>query len=873
MLNFFIKKIFGSVNERYIRSLQNDILRINSLETEISALNDEQLRGKTAEFKNRLTNGASCDSIIHESFAVVREAAKRTLNMRHFDVQLVGGMVLHQGKIAEMRTGEGKTLVATLPSYLNALLGKGVHIVTVNDYLAKRDAEWMGQVHRFLGLEVGCITNDLSDFERKMAYACDITYATNNELGFDYLRDNMKYDQEQLAQRGRFFAIVDEVDSILIDEARTPLIISGPTEDNSDLYQQIDLIIPKLENEDFIIEEKERVVFLSEVGIEKVEKLLKNQGVIAQEASLFEPQNMRLAHHVNQALKAHKIFKNEIDYIVKDGGVVIIDEFTGRMQEGRRFSDGLHQALEAKEGLKVRNENQTLASISFQNYFRLYEKLSGMTGTAMNEAVELEEIYRLQVVEIPTNRSVSRIDEDDELYKSEDGKYRAIVNSVSEAYGRKQPILLGTTSIEKSEYLSKLLLKHKLPHTVLNAKYHEKEAEIIAQAGSPGAITIATNMAGRGTDIMLGGNFEFISAKETNPDKLSDLKTKIENNRKTVIEAGGLYVLGTERHESRRIDNQLRGRSGRQGDPGRSKFFLSFDDDLLRIFGSQRMKTLFSKLGLKDDEAIFHPMITKSVEASQRKVESHNYDIRKNLLKYDDVVNMQRKSIYELRNEVITSTDISKKLLELSSQIISDLLEESVQKNTSYEQISLDLLEKEFFRIFGQKIDSAILAKEGEAKSEEISVSLNKIIYQAFKAKEEEIGIEKLRPIQKHVFLVTLDSEWKDHLLSLDKMRQGINLRSYAQKDPLTEFRHEAFELFEAMMMRIEEQVLFRLLHVQLAENKPQENSYGKRNKQNQLLGSANLGQNSRLSGKKSEKQNFITSEAKPVKPYKNTKK
>lgn len=853
MFNYLVKKVFGSANDRFIRSLQDDVNKINALEGLISSLSDEELRAKTAEFRLKVSQGAKLEEILHEAFAVVREGSKRVLNMRHFDVQLIGGIVLHQGRIAEMRTGEGKTLVATLPSYLNAMSQEGVHVVTVNDYLARRDAEWMGQIHRFLGLEVGCITNDLDDDERKKAYACDITYATNNELGFDYLRDNMKYDLSQMAQRQKNYAIIDEVDSILIDEARTPLIISGPTEDNSSLYSQINLLIPKLVAEDFLIEEKERNVFLTEAGSEKVEKMLKDSAIIDEAASLYDQNNMSLVHHVNQALKAHKIFKNEIDYIVKDGAVIIVDEFTGRMQEGRRFSDGLHQALEAKEGMKVRNENQTLASISFQNYFRLYKKLAGMTGTAMNEAVEFDEIYNLQVVAIPTNRSVSRIDEDDEIYKTEAGKYEAIVKSVIEAHSKKQPILLGTTSIEKSEYLSKLLKKHKLPHNVLNAKYHEKEAEIIAQAGVSGAITIATNMAGRGTDIMLGGNIEFLASGETDPQKIAEIKAKIESDKQIAIAAGGLYVLGTERHESRRIDNQLRGRSGRQGDPGLSKFFLSFDDDLLRIFGADRIKNIFSKLGMKDDEAIFHPMITKTVESSQRKVESHNYEIRKNLLKYDDVINLQRKNVYGLRNEVIASANISSKIKEYARQIASELVEECIPKNSYFEQWDIDSLGKEFLRIFGLKIDIDSITKGGDSSQEAVIEVLASEVEKLFIAKEQMIGAETIRRVEKHVFLITIDSEWKDHLLSLDKLRQGINLRSYAQKDPLTEYKNEAFGLYEEMMMRIEEQVVYRMIHVQIGQEADSaEGATGTKSQKSKIL----------MNRRNSE---FVKSEPKPV--------
>ncbi|MBM5781909.1 MAG: preprotein translocase subunit SecA [Pelagibacterales bacterium] len=821
MFSYVAKKIFGSVNDRIVKSLLLEVAKINALEPKMVALSDVELKAKTDEFKNRLKNGETIDSLLHEAFAVVREASKRVLNMRHFDVQLLGGMVLHQGKIPEMRTGEGKTLVSTLPCYLNALAGHGVHVVTPNDYLSKRDSDWMGKIHQFLGLTVGCLTNDMEDEERKAAYACDITYATNNELGFDYLRDNMKYDVANMVQRqgenGKFFAIVDEVDSILIDEARTPLIISGPTNDNSKLYEEINRLIPKLTEDCYQLEEKDRGVFLTDAGVEMMEKLLKERGMIEENSSLFDVNHVSLVHHTNQALKAHKIFKNEIDYIVKDNSVVIIDEFTGRMQEGRRFSDGLHQALEAKEGVRVRNENQTLASITFQNYFRLYKKLGGMTGTALTEATEFEEIYGLKVVEIPTNKSLSRIDEDDEIYKTEAAKYDAIIKSISEAYSKKQPVLVGTTSIEKSEYLSKLLKSHKLPHNVLNAKYHEQEAEIIAQAGIPAAITIATNMAGRGTDIMLGGNAEMLIGSETNPDKIAAIKAKVAADKKIAIDAGGLYVLGTERHESRRIDNQLRGRSGRQGDPGRSKFFLSLQDDLMRIFGSEKLQGMLSTLGLKDDEAIFHPWITKTLAKAQHKVEMRNYEIRKNLLKYDDIVNQQRKTIFALRSEVISSEDISEKLIKFRSEINSDIVIDCIPKNSYVEKWEIDALEKEIFRVYGIKIDLKLEAEKDGVTEKEILSFIEKKTAEVFSTKEDMYGKDLLRQVEKQIFLLTIDSEWKDHLLSLDKLRNGINLRAYAQKDPLIEYKKEAFGLFEDMMLRLEEQIVSRIAHVQLS--------------------------------------------------------
>ncbi|MCE3255347.1 MAG: secA [Rickettsiaceae bacterium] len=823
MLGFIAKKIFGSVNDRVIKSLAANVEKINAFEPSISALSDEALKAKTEEFKNRLKNGETVDQILCEAFAVAREASKRVLGMRHFDVQLIGGMILHQGKISEMRTGEGKTLVATLPSYLNALAGEGVHVVTTNDYLVQRDAAWMGKIHQFLGLSVGCVTNELDDEQRKAAYNCDITYATNNELGFDYLRDNMKYSLEDMVQRGHHFAIVDEVDSILVDEARTPLIISGPTNDNSKLYDDINRLIPLLKEGDFQIEEKERNVFLTEEGIETVEKLLKQKNLIEQDSGIYDVHNIALVHHVNQALKAHKIFKNEIDYIVKDNSVIIIDEFTGRMQEGRRFSDGLHQALEAKEGVKIRNENQTLASITFQNYFRLYKKLSGMTGTAATEAVEFEEIYGLKVVEIPTNRPISRIDEDDEIYKSEAEKYKAIVKVIEDRHKNQQPMLVGTVSIEKSEYLSKLLTKHKIPHKVLNAKYHEKEAHIISQAGVPGAITIATNMAGRGTDIMLGGNPEMlieearaeISDENALNKKIAEIKAKIEENKKIAIEAGGLYVLGTERHESRRIDNQLRGRSGRQGDPGKSKFYISLEDDLMRIFGSERLQGVLSRLGLKDDEAIFHPWITRTLAGAQHKVEMRNYEIRKNLLKYDDVVNQQRKAIFEKRMKLILAGDVSAEIENIREEINEDIVGKQIPKNSYPEEWGLEDIENELQRIYGLKLEIKAMGEKEGISDVEILEFVQEKTKQLFIKRKEIYGEMELQ-LQKQLFLATLDEEWKDHLCSLDKLRHSINLRAYAQKDPLMEYKREAYNLFEAMMLQIEEKTLSRIAHAQL---------------------------------------------------------
>lgn len=815
MFNFIAKKIFGTVNDRIVKKILLDVAKINELESEISALDDDTLKAKTDEFKKRLAGGETLDQILHEAFAVVREAAKRTLNMRHFDTQLVGGIVLHQGKISEMKTGEGKTLVATLPCYLNALTGKNVMVVTVNDYLAKRDSKWMGKVHEFLGLTVGCITNEVDDEQRKDAYACDVTYATNNELGFDFLRDNMRFEIEDMVQKDHYFAIVDEVDSILIDEARTPLIISGPTDDNSALYEKINRIIPKLSKSSFILDEKDRNVQLTDEGVEDVEKILKNNGTIDEESSLYDVKYVSYVHHINQALKAHKVFHRETDYIVKEGEVVIIDEFTGRMQDGRRFSDGLHQALEAKEGVDIKNENQTLASITFQNYFRQYDKLAGMTGTALTEAVEFEEIYGLKVVEIPTNRGIARKDEDDEVYKTEKAKNDAIIASVKEAHENQQPILLGTVSIEKSEAISKILKANKLPHYVLNAKHHAKEAQIITQAGKPGAITIATNMAGRGTDIVLGGRIDEELEDAENEEERQAIKEKFEQDKGIVLAAGGLYVLGSERHESRRIDNQLRGRSGRQGDPGRSKFFLSLEDDLMRIFGSDKLQSTLSRLGLKDDEAIVHPWITRTLHKAQQKVEMRNYEIRKNLLKFDDIVNNQRQTVFELRNDIMRSQDLSAKIDNIAKEINEDLVARNIPKNSYSHQWNVDHITSEVKRIYGLDLD---IKSESEKETDERGILsfIDSHVSDLFSAKRNLYGQDITSQLQRQVYLVTLDSEWKDHLLSLDKLRQSVSLRAYAQKDPLIEYKKEAFNLFEDMMNRLEEQLLFRLAHVKV---------------------------------------------------------
>ncbi|MCE3232337.1 MAG: secA [Rickettsiaceae bacterium] len=776
------KKIFGTVNERVIKSIHPQIEAINALEPNISALSDQQLQAKTGEFKDRLANGETLDDLLPEAFAVVREAAKRLHDTRHFNVQLMGGIILHRGMISEMKTGEGKTLTATLPVYLNALEGKGVHVVTVNDYLAKRDSEWMGIIYRFLGMSVSCVVNELDDAERKEAYASDITYGTNNEFGFDYLRDNMKYSRDEMSQRGFNFAIVDEVDSILIDEARTPLIISGPTEDNSELYHLVNKIIPQLAKEDYEIDEKARSVILTEDGTTKIENISKAQGLLEEGGNLYDLSSIALVHHINQALRAHKLFSKDTDYIVKDGKVMIIDEFTGRMMEGRRYSDGLHQALEAKEGVPVQNENQTLASVTFQNYFRLYKKLAGMTGTAMTEADEFADIYKLEVVAVPPNLKVSRIDHDDDIYRTAKEKYDAILEVIEDCYKRKQPVLVGTISIEQSELIAKILKDKKIPHNVLNAKQHEREAHIIAQAGHPGAITIATNMAGRGTDIMLGGNPEMLLQEATqtitDPEKLkkaeAEIKAKVKEDKKIAIEAGGLFVLGTERHESRRIDNQLRGRSGRQGDMGASKFFLSLEDDLMRIFGSERISGMLQKLGLKDGESITHPWISRAIEKAQQKVESHNFEIRRNLLKFDDVMNNQRKVIYEQRIELMDAEDVSETIKAMRDEVTEELVNTHIPEKSYPEQWDMEGLHKDIFRIYGVQIPVQNWAKEEGVASHEILERLDTTLDKISAEKEASYGSQIMRMIEKRIVLLTLDQLWKEHLLALDHLRPHV---------------------------------------------------------------------------------------------------
>lgn len=820
MLAGILKSVFGTSNDRVVKSLQPIVAKINSLEESMQSLSDDALKAKTEEFKSRLSKGESLDSLLPEAFATVREASKRVLGMRHFDVQLIGGIILHRGMVSEMKTGEGKTLVATLPIYLNALTGKGVHLVTVNDYLVKRDSEWMGQIYKFLGLTIGCVVANITETERKKAYDSDIAYGTNNEFGFDYLRDNLKYQTEQMVQRPFNFAIVDEVDSILIDEARTPLIISGPTEDNTDLYVRVNKIIPKLSEDSYEIDEKNKGVVLTDKGHIESEEILKAEGIVSVDTGLYDIENMSVVHHLNQALRAHKLFQAEVDYIVKEGKVMIIDEFTGRIMDGRRYSEGLHQALEAKEGVKIENENQTLASITFQNYFRMYPKLGGMTGTAMTEASELADIYKLEVVAIPTNVDITRIDEDDEIYITGKEKYDAIIDRIEDSHKRGQPVLVGTVSIEKSEYISTLLKKRKITHNVLNARHHMQEAEIIAQAGRSNAVTIATNMAGRGTDIKLGGNLEmmFESQKAKNAKITeAEVQADIEKDKQKVLELGGLFVIGTERHESRRIDNQLRGRSGRQGDPGRTKFYLSLEDDLMRVFGSEKIKGLLSKMGLKEGEAIIHPWISKSLEKAQSKVEARNYDIRKNLLKFDDVMNDQRSVIYEQRKHLMEAVAHKENVIAIAKDIAHEVIQVCMPLNSLPEQWDLETLEKEIFRIYGFHSNVAEIAKKDGVANEEVAENLIQQILDAYEAKYSEYGSETMLMAERQILLVTLDQNWKDHLHTLDHLRTGIGLRAYAQKDPLNEYKIEAFNLFKSMLDEVAHLSIQRLFHLKIA--------------------------------------------------------
>jgi preprotein translocase subunit SecA len=830
MFGSLARAVFGTSNERSLKAYQRRLPSINAFETAVAALDDAALSGKTIEFRARLAGGIDLDDLLPEAFAVVREAARRVLSMRHFDVQLVGGMVLNDGKIAEMKTGEGKTLVATLPVYLNALGGKGVHVVTVNDYLARRDSDDMGRLYGFLGLTTGVIVHGLSDDERRAAYACDVTYGTNNEFGFDYLRDNMKYRLEDMVQRPFNYAIVDEVDSILIDEARTPLIISGPAEDSSDLYRSVDLVVKELVKDPSTFEkdEKMKTVHLTEPGSETVEDMLKAAGIIT-EGNMYDIFNVAVVHHVQQSVRAHTLFARDVDYIVRDDKVVIIDEFTGRMMEGRRFSEGLHQALEAKEHVTVQQENQTLASITFQNYFRLFPKLAGMTGTAMTEADEFAEIYKLSVVEVPTNVPVMRRDEDDEVYRTNEEKYDAVATLIEEARGRRQPVLVGTVSIEKSEVLSERLRARGIPHSVLNARFHEQEATIIAQAGAPGSVTIATNMAGRGTDIKLGGNLEMRIRQEADiildPDaraaKIVEIQDQIALNHVRVKESGGLFVIGTERHESRRIDNQLRGRGGRQGDPGASRFFLSLQDDLMRIFGSERMGGMLQRLGLKDGEAIVHPWINKALEKAQKKVEARNFDTRKNLLRYDDVMNDQRKEVYAQRREFMSAADVSETVADMRHELVAEMVGRRVPEKAFAEQWETAALQQDIARVFN--LDLPIVSWGAEEGIEEIALRerIEQAVDSAAAGKAANFGPEVMRFIEKSLLLQVFDTVWKEHLLALDHLRQGIGLRAYGQRDPLNEYKSEAFALFNAMLDDLRERVTSMLSRVELSAEPP----------------------------------------------------
>ncbi|MGD1983939.1 MAG: preprotein translocase subunit SecA [Chromatiaceae bacterium] len=859
MLNKLVKKIFGSRNDRVVKRMLKSVEQINVLEADLQALDDVALRGKTGELQRRLNDGESTDSLLPEAFAVVREAGRRALGMRHFDVQMIGGMVLNQGKIAEMRTGEGKTLVATLAVYLNALAGKGVHVVTVNDYLARRDAAWMGRLYDALGMSVGVINSsggmgpDSSSYQvdfdysgdtggfdhlrpvtRADAYACDITYGTNNEFGFDYLRDNMAFAAAQRVQR-RYFAVVDEVDSILIDEARTPLIISGPAEDSSDLYRQVNAIPPKLERQDpitndegkpdfgpgdYSVDEKARQVFLSDDGHEKVETMLTENGLLAEGESLYDPSNIMLMHHVMAALRAHALFQRNVDYIVRDNQIVIVDEFTGRTMPGRRWSDGLHQAVEAKEGVKIQQENQTLASITFQNYFRLYDKLSGMTGTADTEAFEFQQIYGLEVVVIPTNQPMIRDDQADLVYLTQTEKYQAITEDIRDCVQRGQPVLVGTASIEVSELVSKLLGEAKVEHQVLNAKQHEREAQIVAEAGRPGAVTIATNMAGRGTDIVLGGNVEVELAQlgaGATEQQIAELRADWQQRHEQVLQAGGLRVIGTERHESRRIDNQLRGRSGRQGDPGSSRFYLSLEDNLMRIFASERVSGLMQKLGMQEGEAIEHPWVNKAIENAQRKVEGRNFDIRKQLLEYDDVANDQRKVVYQQRDELMDTDDVSETIGNLRYDIVNSVISGHIPPQSLEEQWDVPGLVEALKENFD--IDLPVqqwLDEDDELHEEPLRERILSEIKKVYDAKESQAGAEQMRRIEKEVMLFTLDSHWKEHLAAMDYLRQGIHLRGYAQKNPKQEYKREAFERFSAMLDAIKLEVIQVLSRLQL---------------------------------------------------------
>jgi preprotein translocase subunit SecA len=854
MLGAVARKLFGSANDRRIKSYQPRVDEINALEPELAALSDEQLRARTAEFRKQFAEGKTLDDLLVPAFATVREAAKRTLGQRHFDVQLIGGMVQHEGRISEMKTGEGKTLVATLAVYLNALSGRGVHVVTVNDYLAKRDSEWMGQVYNFLGLTTGVIIHGMDDAQRKEAYACDVTYGTNNELGFDYLRDNMKYRLEDMVQRGHAFAIVDEVDSILIDEARTPLIISGPLDDRSDFYNTIDKFIPAMTATDFELDEKQRTVTMSEAGMEKMETALREANLL-KGGTLYDVENVTVVHHVNQALRAHKLFQRDKDYIVRNGEVVIIDEFTGRMMPGRRFSEGLHQALEAKEHQPIQPENQTLATITFQNYFRMYEKLAGMTGTALTEADEFLDIYNLEVLEIPTNKNLARIDDDDEVYRTATEKYRAVISLIEDCKSRGQPVLVGTTSIEKSELLAEMLKKQGWEQhdftdpnafaklysgdegamkskvfAILNARYHEQEAYIVAQAGVAGAITIATNMAGRGTDIQLGGNVdmrikqELVGVEgEERERRVAEIREQVTRLKEKALAAGGLYVLGTERHESRRIDNQLRGRSGRQGDPGHSKFFLSLEDDLMRIFGSGKLDSMLQTLGLKENEAIIHPWINKALEKAQQKVEARNFDARKNVLKFDNVSNDQRKVIFDQRLELMKDENAEETVTDMRHEVIDQLVSKYIPANAYPEQWDTAGLDAAIREVLTLDPPVQEWAKEEGIADEEVRERLTKLADEWMARKAAQYGPEVMRYVEKSILLETLDHLWREHIVMLEHLRQVIGLRGYGQRDPLNEYKAEAFNLFEAMIGRLREAVTAQLMRVEVVQKPPEE--------------------------------------------------
>ncbi|MEW5806716.1 MAG: preprotein translocase subunit SecA [Acidobacteriota bacterium] len=843
MLNSILTKIIGSKNERELNRIQPLVDTINALEPQMQALSDSTLRDKRVEFIRRYQNGESLDDLLVEAFAVVREAARRTLEMRHFDVQLVGGIVLHQGKIAEMKTGEGKTLVATLPVFLNALTGRGVHVVTVNDYLAKRDSEWMGSVYKFLGMSVGVIQHDMGDEERKAAYAASVTYGTNNEFGFDYLRDNMKFTIDAMVQRGHYYAIVDEVDSILIDEARTPLIISGPAEESTDKYYRIDKIIPKLKTEeDYQIDEKAKTATLTEDGVRHTERLL---GV----DNLYDPVNMETLHHVNQALKAHALFRKDVDYMVKDGEVIIVDEFTGRLMPGRRWSDGLHQAIEAKEGVRIERENQTLATITFQNYFRMYEKLAGMTGTADTEAVEFDKIYDLEVMVIPTNRPLIRTEYPDVIYRTEEEKFEAVEKEIEDLHKKGRPVLVGTISIEKSERLSSMLKKKGIRHVVLNAKYHEMEAAIVAQAGRMGAVTIATNMAGRGTDILLGGNPAFLAnqiligkgikpleaTSEQSEGALKEAKAVTEMEKKKVIGLGGLHILGTERHEARRIDNQLRGRAGRQGDPGSSRFYISLEDDLMRIFGGERLKNIMGKLGMERDVPIEHNLITRSIERAQKQVEAHNFEIRKHLLEYDDVMNKQRVEIYRLRRELLEGKEQRQYVMQKAEEILEWLIDDYLAGQGGTQEWELDNFRNQVNHYYA--ID---IYKDGvnwkEFSLVEIKDAILKKINEKYELKEKRIGEELMRQHERYIILSIIDSLWKDHLLAMDHLKEGIGLRAYGQRDPLVEYKRESFEMFAAMKARIEDEIIRYLFLLEPLSREEREEEERKRRREQESI-------------------------------------